>query len=867
MDNKDLKKLLEDIQKSNKLTKEQEQILARLKRQAKDAQKAARESQDSFEEMKRGLDDVGENFGIRIGQIFDQVEVEVEQASRDIASMFDDLAVNAPEIAAEIAEEFNGSFRNALPDSKDIQAKINLNDIISQFKAQFPEMGVEMQKAFKTGDIANFYKKFGDEGMKNLQRFMKDKKGFDGLKEWFKKGGEGEKSAENFRKKLEEFEPAAQKTTKVVANWGNLFRQIGDNILNHINLRGMIDYVMEFDNKLSNIKREFGIPAEGFGKADAAMQGMVKQGVKFGLTMEQSFQMVKNLGDSAKSNNVQFLAETSQALAAIPQSTGMAVETVADLAGKMMFFGASSEQARKSFTSIQNASHRFGLNITKVGKTFSDVFPRFARMGFKGGEESLARMAAKAEKMGVDLNKTFDMSEKFLDLNTALEASADLSLLGGMASQVSFTDLMRAAEEGGEALMDLTNKMTSDIGKIGPDGLVKLTGMERRRLQAIAQATGQDTENLVNQLTSRLQDQAKMASLPPGVFDRLGPEEKDFLLSKMVNKGGKWKFEGLSGIQDLKTLTPQMIQAQMNAGAMERKNAEIRAQQTQSYQETMTAFIEGLKAEMLKFRPLLDSLKKVFLLLQRGLDGFEKFIGNIFGAKAGSWAKPLLILSSVLMLTMGPSAIAKFFGSMFKFFATPIKSLLSGLGSKIGSIFKGGGKKATEQLAGQISTKATPDLSKQFDKIPKKGPTVLQQFAKINPASILSLAAAVIALGVAFLLIGKGIQFAATGFATLVKSFNETKNAGMALGAIIVVMGGFVAMLALMPPIIAALGTAGTYAAPGLLAFGASILMVGGGIYFAAKGFSMLIGSFMQLGKYSGSLFRAAMGMIGMGEL
>jgi len=445
MASKERNQEIENLIRAGNLTKDQIALLKKLQAENKKTIKMVEETSDSFQEMQEGLDNVGENFGLRLGSMFKQIQIEVEQTTRDISTMFSDLEASAPEIAANISEEFNSSFRNALPDPKDIQAQINLNSLISEFKASFPEMGNEMQKAFKTGDIATFYTKFGDEGMKNLQRFMKDKKGFGGMKDWLKPGGEGEKSAINFRKQLESFEPAAQKTTKVIFNWGSLFKQVGNNILNYINLRSIIDHIMEFDNRLSNIKREFGVPAKGFGKADAAMQSMVKKGTQFGLTMEQSFGLVKNIAEEARTNNIQNVAETAKALAAIPQATGMAAETVGDIAGKMMFFGANSDRAKHAFISMQQSANRFGVNVTRVGKVFADVFPKYARMGFKGGEESLAKMAAKAEKMGMDLGKTLDMSDKFLDLNTALEASADLSLLGGAASQVSFTDLMRAA--------------------------------------------------------------------------------------------------------------------------------------------------------------------------------------------------------------------------------------------------------------------------------------------------------------------------------------------------------------------------------------------------------------------------------------
>jgi len=184
MDANQVKQLIKELKAAGTLTEEQAKLLRSLEREQRKVQKSTRDTQASMEDFNRGLDEVGEAFGLRLSQAFDTIEVEVEQAKRDIATMFDDLEATAPEIAASIGEEFNSAFRNALPDPKDIQAQINLNSLISDFKASFPEMGNEMQKAFKTGDIATFYKKFGDEGMKRLRDFLGDKKGFQTRRRW-----------------------------------------------------------------------------------------------------------------------------------------------------------------------------------------------------------------------------------------------------------------------------------------------------------------------------------------------------------------------------------------------------------------------------------------------------------------------------------------------------------------------------------------------------------------------------------------------------------------------------------------------------------------------------------------------------------
>lgn len=621
MNPREIDDLISKLKESGQLTKEYEKYLKKLKKQYEEVERSSKEAQESAADFRRGIDEVGEGFGLRLSEVFEEVEVEVQQAKRDIATMFDDLAATAPDVAQELANEFNTSFTNALP--KDF-AKMDWGPLMDKFRDSVPEMADELEAAMQTGDIANFYKKFGDEGMQQMREFFKDKKGFGGLKDWLKKGGQGEKSADNFRQKLESFEPAAQKTTTVIANWGNMFRQIGDNILNYIGIGKIIKNLLDFDNKLSNIKREFQIPTASFGKASAAMSGLVRYGAQFGLDNEKAFKLVKDIGEYAKTTNIAALAATAQQVAAVSDATGIALETVGQLTGQMMFFGANAEKARGAFTSIMKSSSRFGLNVTKVAKQFQDVFPRFARMGFKAGEESLARMAAKAEKMGTDINKLLDASDKFLDINSALEASADLSLLGGAAGQVAFTDLMRAAQDGPEAMDKILTQMTSDIGKLNKDGKLQLSMIDRQRINSIAQASGEDVESLTNRINSRLQDQAKKAAIPPGVFNSLSDEEKDFLLSKVTNVGGKWKFEGLGGLTDLKNVSKDNIQGMLRNANSQAKNIETAAKSRQSLEEKLTNLANTILAEFTKFQPYLELLKKMLDKLYSMFSNFGK---------------------------------------------------------------------------------------------------------------------------------------------------------------------------------------------------------------------------------------------------
>jgi hypothetical protein len=110
----------------------------------------------------------------------------------------------------------------------------------------------------------------------------------------------------------------------------------------------------------------------------------------------------------------------------------------------------------------------------------------------------------------------------------------------------------------------------------------------------------------------------------------------------------------------------------------------------------------------------------------------------------------------------------------------------------------------------------------------------------------------ILALGAAIALVGVGIGAAAYGVSFLVESFSKLSGeqifgAVAGLTAFTLIMGAMtVALFALAPAILAA-GGAGAIGAPGLLALGTAIALVGAGIGGAAYGMSLLVKSIGEL--------------------
>lgn len=819
--------------------------------------KEQEESVKRLEELKEATNDWGQAlFGVNLGRFIE----ENKNYARELENIQNNISLAQLALTEFEDKTVNGFARLATYIQSDTVKIAELAEATNDLAQLDPGLAAKLDEAMADPNkIIGLWENMTEEQQKMLFETINKKDGLKDLANYFNpKNAKGPKLQE-MKKGIADLRDEMENVAKYSFNFSEAFEKILKNIGESVGPQKLIRGLREFDNQLAGIKKEFQLPTDSFNSAKVAMDEMVQKGAQFGLSTADSFAMVKTLGDEARSTNVANLAATAKELAAIPAATGIASQQVAEIAGKMVRFGASSDQAKKAFDSISKQSLIFGVNVTKTSKIFADNLSKFQRAGFKEGEASLAKMAAKAEKVGFELGNVMEAADKFLDINTALEASADLSLLGGAASQVGFLDLMKAAQEGPDAMSKMVDSMVSDIGRLKKDGTLALDRViDIPKLQKIAEATGETVESLQNRINARLQDQAKKAQFSPKMFDALSDEEKEFLLSKTVkDKTGKFKIEGMEGIKDLKEIGPTQIAAMKAKAEEDAKNAEKAAEARRSFDESITALSGSFIALVNGLQPILGALTTVINFFVDVIGKFTNFLSSNFSPGIAAFVKGSAALIIALGFSFGPMALARWTGGLFRALMSPLQTL-SGIGTKLKDAFKGVGGKAAEKVSADLGGKKT-DLTGGVQEPKKTG--FLEQLKGISPAQILSIAAAIVALGIAFLLIGKGIQFASEGLAVLVKSFNDTKNAGMALAAVAIVMGGFVAMLAIMIPVIGALGAVATPVAIPLIALGVAFLLMGAGVALAAIGLAKLVESVGKMGKSVNNLFTAAAGI------
>lgn len=819
----------QDITKQQQLQREARAFEKTL-RGLKDQEKSLGDIERAQERIKSGFDDIGRAVGnIPLGQF-----IKFEKQTVDISSALAEVSKNIDKVVSEINEDFaKAKLTIPRPNNKEFKSVIN------ELNSQMEGMGDDLSDALKKGDIGSFYKKYGEEGRKAAAAAMDKKKGSVGvLAGYFGKDGQGPKDLETFKQGMKRIEEEAKSFYKVTIDINGILGSMRRNLVENIGFPQIIRSLKEFDNSLSDLKRNFQIPSEDFKEAALGMAELTRKAARFGVSQQETFATIKQIGEEARTTNLKNLEEITQQIVSVPQATGIALQQVGQISGQMLFFGASADRISASFKSISNQSKIFGQQSTKVAQQFAQAYPKFKMMGMKGSDSAIAAMAAQAEKLGINLESSLQSSKNFLDIGEALESAADLSLLGGPAAQVTFADLMEARLDT-KKMNALQDRIVSQLGRFNKaTGEIDFGRADLVQLQEIASRLGVDYDVLYKRAKGQKEDLAKSKMFDKGMFSALSPEEKQFLLSKVVSKGGgKFEVEGFEGVKDLKTVSNDMVKAQMKKLGLDKKSLEDQAMATQSFDESVSALKNSFLTIFNALQPLLQVLTNAIVWTANLLNKLYSTMKDYIGP---TWASAAMLIP-VLLLT---------FGSM-RVFSNIFTSAIGGMSKLFGKMIPGPGSFFSRAPKPAVSTPpiggSAPDVGTSGSagaKPPKKGPTFLQQFAKISPAQILSLAVAIVALGAAFMLIGKGIEFAANGLSRLVTAFKDTKNAGMALGAVTVVMGSFVGMMAIMIPLVRVLGTVGRTAAPGILAVGAALALMGYGINLASSGLATLVEAF-----------------------
>ena len=576
--------------------------------------------------------------------------------------------------------------------------------------------------------------------------------------------------------------------------------------------KGVVEFVFDFDQAISNAQKDTGI---FFKQNTQGMADLTSRTRHFGMSIEQTTELMGVLGDGLKSTNFEFLKSATEDFAAIQKGIGISAEELGGISNEMMFFGSSSKDVKEYFESINSTSQSLGINTRNVVRQITQNIGKMRQFGFSEGEKSLERMAAKAEMLGINLSGIFDVAEKARTLEGALGMAAELQLAGGSFSQINPMDLLAAARKGPKELGDILTKMGSDVGDFNKEtGKYEFNAVDIDRLKIVANATDLSLDDIQKSIAKTATIAAK-TDVFGNMFSGADKMEKELAkgsLAKMLDLAADgtitvskdfekiFAAHGVSN-ENLAKMDKDKIEEILKASKAEQESVEKRAESNKSLTEAFSSFIGSIQSMFGFLEPVLIALSDVF-----------NFVGDFMSQLSENTKKGV---SAMLFLAY---AIRKM---------PQLKNLKNSIGEKLKSGFTR--KRGEEDSSGGISSKAgsgggMKSLSEGLKSMSgKKVRSGIANVAFYGPAGLLGLLGVPFLLGVGALgwIGGQGLAGLAIGLGAFNGKRIKSGIANLALFG----LAGALATLSL--PFLLGVGLLGGFAAVGLTALAGGLSAFG----------------------------------------
>lgn len=283
-----------------------------------------------------------------------------------------------------------------------------------------------------------------------------------------------------------------KETIEMINSTGEAYRNMSKNVTQiFYNLAG----------KSFEYGRSLGLNSEQLkGYTDSVVR-LNKNLAQVGLTFEDYYKMQETYNDR---NGRAGIISDNEALmmGGLALRTGTDISDIANITGVMQQFNISIDNGSQMMYEISNTASKMGLSAKKFTKDVEQNLKLAEKYQFKGGVRGMMDMVLQAQKLRFNINELSGSMEKMLsgNIEDVMQTSARLNVLGGNAA--IFSDpfsMMYNAAANPKAYMENLTRMVGGYGTFNKrTGETDFSINEIYRMRAIADATGQSTENVMN---------------------------------------------------------------------------------------------------------------------------------------------------------------------------------------------------------------------------------------------------------------------------------------------------------------------------------------------------------------------------------
>lgn len=316
-----------------------------------------------------------------------------------------------------------------------------------------------------------------------------------------------------------------------------IFDSYAKNISTNIDISDVIGKIGEVDDAATEVIKKFGT---GRDNVLAIKQGL-SDAVKEVEALNGSFADVKQIQldiSESLNRNLILMSDSYQQLFAAGEVTGLNVGTIVD---SFKDAGYSVYQAGDQLQKVVDISRSMGVNVETVSRQVSNNIGLLDKYGFENGIKGLAKMAANAALMRVDVSSIGGMLEKAFEPEGAITMAATLQRLGTQqADLLNPLRLMDLSQNNPEEMLKVLADDVQRYVQQAEDGQFKISDYGRRVMREYSNATGVNYEQLIKMAKSTAEIQDKMNKISFPTKFNLSEEQQKMIASMAEMKGGEY---------------------------------------------------------------------------------------------------------------------------------------------------------------------------------------------------------------------------------------------------------------------------------------------------------------------------------------
>jgi hypothetical protein len=270
------------------------------------------------------------------------------------------------------------------------------------------------------------------------------------------------------------------------------------------------NYSQKIAKEYLSISRDIGATAGMSDRLTRSFKDSLEEVEQMGGSMEDITNIMNTMSD--ESGRMKILDRDDVAnIESISKGTNMMAADAARMAEKFDLMGVSTDTMGVHLATVFKESQAIGLNANKVIKVLSSNMNSLQSYSFRNGVKGMTEMAKQAVKMRLDVSDVLQMADKFYQPEAAIEAAANLQMLGGDIAE-AFGDpfeTMYLARNKPEELAKKLGDMTENMMQFNDEtGEYEFPAEVRMQLKSAGEQLGINTEKMIEMArqTSKIKD-------------------------------------------------------------------------------------------------------------------------------------------------------------------------------------------------------------------------------------------------------------------------------------------------------------------------------------------------------------------------